>query len=221
MFPQAPNADNCGFRFCTFIGVIYLLYSRESDWSGVNFMKSNTVVMIVVAVGVICCVLIGCVFCVALGLIASQAGGDFDLGGSPQVGEFAPNFELRTMDGESVSLSDFRGQPVMVNFWALWCHPCIEEMPTIQARYQQHYPDLVILAIEEGGAGVSVQNYVNEAQYSFLILAGTEAVLGQYNVYAFPTSYFIDAEGVIQAVELGSLSDSELDEKLSLIGVGE
>jgi peroxiredoxin len=158
---------------------------------------------------------------VALGWIASQADGDFDLGGGPQVGAMAPDFELRSMAGESVSLSDFRGQPVMLNFWALWCHPCIEEIPIIQARYQQHYPDLVVLAVEEGGANISVQNYASENQLSFLILAGTKTVLGQYNVYAFPTSYFIDADGVIQSIELGSLTGPALDESLSLIGVGE
>jgi len=183
-------------------------------------MKSNAVVIIVITVGVICCVLIGCVFCVALGLIVSQADGNYDFGGSPQVGEMASDFELRTIDGERVSLSDFRGQPVMLNFWAVWCGPCIEEMPLIQARYQQHYPNLVILAIEEGGGGASVQDFVSKNQLSFLILAGTDAVFRQYNVYAYPTSFFVDADGAIQSVHLGSLSASELDEKLSMIGVG-
>ena len=184
-------------------------------------MKSNTIVIIIVVVGVIFCVLAGCVFCVALGLIASQSGGDFNLSSAPQVGKIAPDFELRTMDGEAVALSDFRGQPVMLNFWALWCDPCIEEMPLIQERFKQHSPELVVLAIEEGGAGVSVQNYVSEAQLSFLILGGTEAVFRQYNVYGYPTSYFIDGKGVIQAVELGSLSADELDEKLLAIGIGD
>jgi peroxiredoxin len=184
-------------------------------------MKSNTVVIVVIAVGVICCFLIGCVFCVALGLLVNQTNGSYDFGGTPDVGEVAPDFELRTMDGEIVSLSDYRGRPVMLNFWALWCYPCLEEIPVIQARYQQHYPELMVLAIEEGGAGPSVRDYVIENQLSFLILAGTDAILNQYNVYAFPTSYFIDAEGVIQAVELGSLTGSALDENLRMIGVGE
>jgi cytochrome c biogenesis protein CcmG, thiol:disulfide interchange protein DsbE len=185
-------------------------------------MKSSTVVIIIVLLGVVCCVLVGCVFCVAtLGWYGSQANGGFNIAGVPQVGEVASDFELRTIDGERVSLSDFRGQPVMLNFWALWCGPCIEEMPLIQARYQQHYPDLVVLAIEEGGGGVSVENFVNQNQITFLILAGTDAVFRQYNVYAYPTSFFIDADGTIQSVQLGSLSASELDEKLSMIGVGE
>lgn len=183
-------------------------------------MKSNTVVIIVIAVGIICCILFGCVFCVALGLVAYQSAGDFNVGGAPKIGEVAPNFELGTIDGESVALSDFRGQPVMLNFWALWCGPCIEEMPLIQERYEQFYPDLVVLAVEESGDNVSVQSYVSEAQLDFLVLTGTDGVFRQYNVYAYPTSFFIDVDGMIQAVEFGSLSASRLDEKLLTIGVG-
>jgi thiol-disulfide isomerase/thioredoxin len=184
-------------------------------------MKSNTVVIIVIVIATICCVLAGCVFCGALGLVATQSGGDFDLGSTPTVGEVAPDFELRTFDGETVALSDFRGQPVLLNFWALWCNPCIEEMPLIQARYQQHHPDLVVLAIEESGNTIGVLDYVSEAQLSFTVLEGTNAVFRQYSVYAYPTSFFLDKNGVIQSMVLGSLSATELDENLEIIGVGE
>ena len=184
-------------------------------------MKSSTVVIVVVVVvSVICCLITACGLGLAFGLISSQVG-SFDFGGSLQTGQIAPDFELKTIDGEKVALSDFRGQPVMLNFWALWCDPCIEEMPLIQARYRQHNPDLVVLAIEEGSSIVSVGNYVHEEQLSFLVLAGTDTVGRQYNIHAYPTSYFIDADGVIQSMVIGSLSAAELDAELAKIGVGD
>ena len=184
-------------------------------------MKSGSIVIIIiVVVSVICCIIAASGLCIAFGLLGSRAG-NFDLGGSPQTGQTAPDFELKTIDGEDIALRDFRGQPVMLNFWALWCGPCIEEMPLIQERYRQHNPDLVVLAIEEGSAAVSVGNYVHEAQLSFPVLSGTDAVGRQFNIHAYPTSIFIDAEGVIQSIVIGGLSGSGLDAELATIGVGD
>ncbi len=184
-------------------------------------MKSTTVIGITVAiVGVICCVVAACGLSIAFSLLSSQAD-SFNLGGSSQIGQAAPDFELKAMDGEAVSLQDFRGQPVMLNFWALWCSPCIEEMPIIQERYKQHNPNIVVLAIEEGSSIASVGNYVHESQFSFLVLQGTEAVGQQFNIRAYPTSVFIDADGVIRSIVIGGLTGPDLDAELAKIGVGD
>ena len=183
-------------------------------------MKSGTVVVVVIlVVGIVCCLMAVCGLCLAFGFIVSQAG-NFDVGGPPQTGQIAPDFELKTINGEDISLLDFRGQPVMVNFWALWCGPCIEEMPLIQERYKQHNSNFVVLAIEEGSSVASVGNYVHELQFSFLVLQGTEALKRQFNIRAYPTSIFIDAEGVVQSIVIGSLSGTGLDAELAKIGVG-
>jgi len=183
-------------------------------------VKSSTVVILVVVAGVFCCVMAACGLCVAFGFLGNYIN-DLDLGGSPQTGQAAPDFRLQSIDGDDVSLRNFRGQPVMVNFWAIWCDPCIEEMPLIQERYQQHAPDLVVLAVEEGDSLASVRNYVSESQFSFLVLSGTDAVSRQYNINAYPTSVFIDADGVIQSVIIGSLSGPGLDAELVKIGIGD
>jgi len=184
-------------------------------------VKSGVVVVIVmVIIGAICCTVMACGLLIAFGWVERQTG-DFDLGGPPQTGELAPDFELKTIDGKVISLHQFRGQPVMLNFWALWCGPCIDEMPLIQERYQQHNPKLVVLAIEEGSKVASVGNYVHEAQLSFPVLSGTEVVRRQFNIHAYPTSFFIDANGVIKSIVIGSISGSGLDTELAKIGVGD
>ena len=184
-------------------------------------MKSNSVIiLIVIVISIICCFFAACGLGVAVYWISSQSG-DFDFGPSLQTGQTAPDFQLDTIDGEKVVLSDYRGKPVMVNFWALWCNPCIQEMGVIQERYQQHYPDLVVLAIEENGKGVSLRDYLAESNIGFLVLAGSESVARKYSIRAYPTSFFIDEHGVIQSIVVGSLSGSSLDVELEKIGVGD
>ncbi len=181
---------------------------------------TSIVVSVIVIVSVLCCLMAACGLCIALGLLGSQTG-SFDFGGSLQTGQIAPDFELKTIDGENISLYKFRGQPVMLNFWALWCGPCIEEMPLIQERFEQHNPDLVILAIENESSPASLGNYVHESQFSFLVLTGTEDITRQFNIRAYPTSIFIDVDGVIQSIVIGSLSGSGLDAELAKIGLGD
>ena len=182
-------------------------------------MKSSTIVLIVIAAGVVCLILVACVACMFLGLLGTESGG-FDFGTSAEVGQPAPNFHLESIDGKSVELADFRGQPVLVNFWAIWCGPCLEEMPVIQARFQQHYPDLVVLAVEEGNSRSELQEYVQAENITFWVLQGNDTVARTYNLYAYPTSFFIDPQGVIQSIQVGSMSGAALDDELIKIGVG-
>ena len=185
-------------------------------------MKSNTtaVILIVILIILTCCVMAACGLGAAFFWISSQSG-DSIFWAAPQTGQLAPNFRLETIDGENITLNDFHGKPVMVNFWAIWCGPCIEEMPIIQGRYQQHFPDLVVLAIEEEGKSVGVRDYIAESNFSFMVLAGSESVARQYNIHAYPTSFFIDEHGVIQSMVIGSLSGPALDAELAKIGVGD
>ena len=131
----------------------------------------------------------------------------------------APDFTLASITGHQITLSQYRGKPVLVNFWATWCGPCIEEMPIIQSRFEQHYPDLVVLAVEDGSTAKEIDQVRRELGTSFRILRGAPEVMRQYNITAFPTSYFIDEDGIIRSVVVGSLTASELDQKLKILGV--
>ncbi|HBX69382.1 MAG TPA: hypothetical protein DEH25_08355 [Chloroflexi bacterium] len=182
-------------------------------------MKSSTVVIVLVIV-VSCFVVAVCLLCLAFGLISSQASG-FDFGFSPQNGSLAPDFQLESLGGEQITLSHLRGKPVLVNFWAIWCGPCQEEMPIIQERFQQHYPDLVVLAVEDGASRTKLMNYVDELNYTFVVLLGNEAVQRRYKIQYFPTSIFIDSEGVIRSIVVGSMDGPDLDAELAKIGIGD
>ena len=148
-------------------------------------MKSRTaaVILIVILIALICCVMAA----IGLGMVVywiSNQTGDYDFWTSPQTGQMAPKFQLETIEGEIIGLNDFQGKPVMLNFWAIWCGPCIEEMPIIQDRYQKHHPDFVVLAIEENGNRVGVRDFIANQILALWYLSGANPSPG--NIMSTP-----------------------------------
>lgn len=126
---------------------------------------------------------------------------------APQVSFLAPDFNLLTIEGDTILFSDFRGQAVLLNFWGSWCPPCKEEMPAMQKAYQDYQDQgFTILAVnatfqEQPGA---VSAFLTKNGFDFTVLLDTEGVVSQqYQVHAFPTSYFIDPDGIIQEIVIG------------------
>ncbi len=128
-----------------------------------------------------------------------------------QVGNRAPDFDLETTDGRIISLSELRGKMVMLNFWALTCQPCLEELPYIQDVKDQWSgnEELVILTVNYKNDEQSVQEFVNIEQYTFNVLLDTTGAIGtQYGVNVLiPKTYFLDTSGVIQYKKEGSFSN--------------
>ncbi|KKE78675.1 redoxin domain-containing protein [Oceanobacillus caeni] len=124
------------------------------------------------------------------------------------VGDMAPDIELTTLNGETVKLSDYRGNKVFVNFWATWCPPCRAEMPDIQKFDNDE--DVKILAVNLTSTEKSVddvQKFVDELGLTFPILKDEKGKVEQmYKVNAYPTSYLIDSDGVIRKVALGAMN---------------
>jgi len=88
-----------------------------------------------------------------------------------EVGRTAPDFELTTLDGKTVRLSDFRGKGVLINFWASWCKPCRDEMPAIQRVYERHRDKgLEVLAVNIAETEVTVDGFVRHLDLTFPIL---------------------------------------------------
>lgn len=133
-----------------------------------------------------------------------------------QIGHPAPDFTLTTLDGEAVSLSDLRGQAVLINFWATWCGPCRVEMPDIESVYNQYRDDgLVVLAVNDAEPDGLVSGYVNDLGLSFPIgMDPSREVQRLYQVRAFPSSYFIDREGVIQEAIFGSMTRPVIEDRV-------
>ncbi len=140
--------------------------------------------------------------------------------GEAVVGELAPDFTLVDIMGdEQVSLSQFDGQPVMLNFWATWCPPCRKEMPLLQDAYEEHQGDgLIILTIAVNDKAKNVLDFSDQHDLTFpLLIDIKDQVAVQYKIMGIPTSYFINPEGVIESVQVGDLTAPALDRHLEEI----
>jgi peroxiredoxin len=132
----------------------------------------------------------------------------------PEVGKLAPDFTLTTLDGKQVSLSQFRGKIVMVNFWQSSCSNCRDEMPYLQAIYEKWPRDgLEILAISVGEKAAFVQSFVERQGLTFpALLDSDEAVNNIYQISRIPTTFFVNADGIIKEIKMGAFtSQSEIE----------
>jgi DsbE subfamily thiol:disulfide oxidoreductase len=134
-------------------------------------------------------------------------------------GNLAPDFELTDMEGNPVKLSDYRGKAVLLNFWASWCPPCRAEMPHMEKLYKK-YKDkkFDILAVNltntEKNNG-DAEKFVKELGLTFTIPMDVNGAVGaDYNIMAYPTSYFIDSDGVIREKVLGALNEEYMEKEI-------
>ena len=134
----------------------------------------------------------------------------------------APNFEFSAFDGRRISLSEFRGRPVFLNFWASWCGPCRAEMPNMQTMLDVYGLDgLVIIGVNVGEALTPAQAFIDRLEVDFTAFAydPTQEIVRLYGVQGLPVSYFIDAEGVISRVIAGQLSYEVMEDSvLEILG---
>lgn len=117
----------------------------------------------------------------------------------------APDFTLQDMDGKNYRLSAFRGQPVIVNFWATWCPPCREEMPSMQRAWKQLQPEgVMMLAVNVGESADTIFQFTANYPVEFPLLLDLDgSVLGQWPVQGLPATFVIDAKGRIAYRAIG------------------
>ena len=123
-----------------------------------------------------------------------------------------PSFEAATFTGETIHLSDYEGQVVMLNFWATWCPPCRAEMPTIQSAYvTRHAEGFTVLAINASESAQTIAPFADALGLAFPVLLDTSGRLQrQFAIQSYPTSIFIDANGEVYAQHSGMLNDEQL-----------
>lgn len=115
--------------------------------------------------------------------------------------------------GKSVSLDDYKGKPLVLNFWAPWCPPCREEAPMLQQTYEKYKgKDIEFLMISIRDTDENVVNFMKENNLSFPVGLDTEAVLTtRYSVSGIPTTFFIDRDGKIKRSYVGALNAGQID----------
>ena len=117
----------------------------------------------------------------------------------------APDFELVDVDGEKHRLSDYRGKPLIINFWATWCPPCREEMPSMNRAWRKVKDDIAMLAINVGEDEDTI--FIFSADYPIdfpVLLDRSGAVIKQWPVKGLPTTFVLDREGNIRYTAVGA-----------------
>jgi cytochrome c biogenesis protein CcmG/thiol:disulfide interchange protein DsbE len=133
------------------------------------------------------------------------------------VGDIAPPLSGTSLDGRTVSLAEFRGKPVIVNFWASWCGPCIHEFPVLKDAEVKH-PGLVILGVIYQDDATAAKTFAAQMSADWVSITdpdGTRA--SAYLVAAPPQSYFIDGQGIVRSRQIGEITAEDLERQYAAI----
>ena len=139
---------------------------------------------------------------------------------SPTIGESLEGFSLQDTSGKQVSLADFSGKPLVVNFWATWCKPCENEMPLLNDIAQKSPNGLQVIGINVEEDVNIVKSFQQKIGINFPILLDFNGnVADQFLINGYPTTYFVDLGGILRAINIGELDYSLLVTYLKMIGI--
>jgi thiol-disulfide isomerase/thioredoxin len=117
----------------------------------------------------------------------------------------APDFTLKTIDGQEITLSELKGKAVLLDFWATWCGPCRESIPhliQLYKTYRENGFEVIGISLDKGDAAV-VRNFAKSMDIPYPIVMATEETARDYRVTSIPTTFFIDKEGKIREKIIG------------------
>ena len=129
-------------------------------------------------------------------------------------GVAAPDFTGELMDGTSITLSELQGKPVIINFWATWCGPCVKEMPAFE-RLKDDFGDKIgIIAVNCGDDAETVKDFVEENGYTFPVVLDEEYSISMlYPTNSIPYTVVLDAEGKVTHISTGALDADTMYER--------
>ncbi len=136
--------------------------------------------------------------------------------GLPSPGDTPPAFALSTLDGKTVSLEEYKGKPVVLNFWGSFCPPCVKEMPEFERQYEKWKGEgLEILAVNLSEDNLTVQNFVAGMGLTYPILRDVDKdTERRYKLRQYPTTFFIRPDGKIGEVYAGGMKEADIDERV-------
>ena len=138
---------------------------------------------------------------------------------APYVGNLAPDFTLQTVDGRSVTLRDYTadgGTPVVLNFWATWCPPCRVEMPYFENVNDLYAGDVAVLGLNQAESAAVIADYARAHGLTYPLLVDDDMKVNNlYGVLNLPTTIFIDKNGVVREVLIGTISQGVLEDRIA------
>lgn len=164
---------------------------------------------IVLGVVITCLLAVGGIFYLGMGGVRPGKAS------AQENGQLAPDITVQQLDGTEIKLSDLRGKPVFLNFWATWCPPCVGEMPHFEALYPKYQNQIQFLAVSQDAKKEAADSFIANKGYTFPVAWDAGQKAGQtYGVQAIPTSVLIDAEGKIIDIHVGGMNAGQLEDFL-------
>ena len=166
------------------------------------------------------------IFALALQLACSAeppAAGEGEAGSAATASEreFAPEFTLTDLDGQTVELAALRGKTVILDFWATWCPPCEFQVPELNAFREAHRGDpsveVIGISVDTDGPEV-VSAWVKETQVQYRIVIGDEDLARRYGAMGFPTLIVVAPDGTVDSRHVGLIETADLEEALARLG---
>ncbi|MDF1499774.1 MAG: TlpA disulfide reductase family protein [Anaerolineales bacterium] len=156
-------------------------------------------------------------YSIVLAILALMGWGLYRVYAGPLSEGPAPDFTLETFDGEPITLSDLRGQVVVINFWASWCPPCRDEAPYLESswrKYRDH--GVVLLGVDYVDTEAEARAYIAEFDITYPNGPDLGTRISQaYRIQGVPETFFVGKDGTIRGVKIGPLVPPELDEKIT------
>lgn len=135
--------------------------------------------------------------------------------GQAAVGAPAPNVEMETFSGEQVTLTEFEGTPIVLNFWATWCPFCVAEMPDFEKVNQAADGQVQFIGVNLQDDGGAAEDLVHETGVTYLLTRDPQGVVySAFGGVAMPTTIFIGADGIVDEIVTGALTEGQLSNKL-------